>query len=88
MPSPTYSYKNKGEKGVWQRRYFEHTIIDEKDLNNHLDYVHYNPVKHGLVDKVKDLAFSSFHRFVEQNNYELDWGSVEDVKNILELDYD
>ena len=44
----------KREKGVWQRRYFEHTIIDENDLNKHIDYVHYNPVKHGVASIVKD----------------------------------
>jgi len=57
-------------------------------LNKHLDYIHYNPVKHGLVDKVKGWEFSSFHKFVEQKNYELDWGSYEDVKSIMDLDYD
>lgn len=56
---------NKKEKGIWQRRYYEHTIRDEDDLYKHLDYIHYNPVKHGFVQNVKDWEFSSFHKFVE-----------------------
>lgn len=78
----------KGEKGIWQRRYYEHTIIDEEDLYKHLDYIHYNPVKHGVIENVKDWEFSSFDKFVEMNNYDIDWGSIEDVKHIETLDYD
>jgi len=78
----------KGDKGIWQRRYFEHTIRDETDLHNHLDYIHYNPVKHGHVNNVKDWKFSSFDKFVEMKNYDVDWGSADDVKHIEEYDYD
>lgn len=88
VETPTYGYKNKGEKGVWQRRYYEHTIITEKDLYNHLDYIHYNPVKHGLVQSVKDWEFSSFKRFIERKNYDIDWGSAADIKHIETLEYD
>src|SRR5438093_9968968 len=52
----------KGERGIWQRRYWEHTIRDEGDFVRHVDYVHINPVKHGLVPRVRDWALSSFHR--------------------------
>lgn len=77
---------NKGEKGIWQRRYFEHTIINEDDLNKHIDYIHYNPVKHGHVKNVKDWNFSSFHRFVKKNLYEENWGSenIEKFSNLYE----
>lgn len=88
VETPTYGYNNKGEKGIWQRRYFEHTIIDEDDLNNHLDYIHYNPVKHEYVKNVKDWEFSSFEKFVNSNNYDVNWGRFEDIKHLEKLAYD
>jgi REP-associated tyrosine transposase len=63
----------KGERGVWQRRYWEHTIRDERDYAAHVDYVHINPVKHGLVACVRDWPHSSFHRCVAQGVYAPDW---------------
>ncbi len=51
----------RGERGIWQRRYWEHLIRDEADYRAHLDYIHYSPVKHGWVKQVKDLPFSTFH---------------------------
>lgn len=78
----------KGEKGVWQRRYWEHTIRDEDDLYKHLDYIHYNPVKHAHSKNVKDWEFSSFEKFVERGNYETSWGTTEDVKHIAEMKLD
>ena len=86
VETPTYGYINKGEKGVFQRRFFEHTITSEEELNNQIDYIHYNPVKHGLVKNVKDWQYSSFHKFVKQGLYANDWGSTEDIKNIKDLD--
>lgn len=64
----------KREKGIWQRRYWEHQIRDENDLLNHIAYIHFNPVKHGLVQCVKDWPYSSFHHFVEQGKLSVDWG--------------
>ena len=81
-------YKNKREKGIFQRRYWEHTIRDEKDLNNHINYIHYNPVKHKLVQNVKDWEYSSFHKFVENNLYDKNWGNVKEIENIINLDYE
>lgn len=81
-------YKNKREKGIFQRRYWEHTIKDEEELNNQINYIHYNPVKHDLVNQVKDWQYSSFHKFVKQGLYENDWGSIEDIKNIKDLDFE
>jgi putative transposase len=63
----------RGERGIWQRRYWEHTIRDEEDYARHIDYVHINPVKHGLVKRVCDWAPSSFHRHVELGIYPADW---------------
>jgi putative transposase len=63
-------------RGVWQRRFWEHTIKDEADLETHFNYIHFNPVKHGLVARPRDWAWSSFHRWVRAGHYELDWGAT------------
>jgi putative transposase len=65
---------SKREKGVWQRRYWEHAIRDNADLERHVDYIHFNPVKHGRVSRVVDWPHSSFHRFVERGLLPSDWG--------------
>ena len=67
------SRSNKGERGIWQRRYWEHTLKDELDFERHADYIHFNPVKHGYVKSVEEWPYSSFHRFVEQGDYPEDW---------------
>ncbi len=64
----------KREKGIWQRRYWEHVIRDENDLARHIDYIHFNPVKHGLVSRVCDWPHSSFHRYVASGMLAMDWG--------------
>ena len=60
-------------RGVWQRRFWEHTLRDEEDLRRHFDYVHYNPVKHKYVACPHAWPHSSFHRFVAENRYEKQW---------------
>jgi len=67
----------KGEYDLWQRRYWEHTIRDDLDLQRHVDYIHYNPVKHGLVKRVADWPYSSFHRYVRQGILQSDWATAE-----------
>jgi putative transposase len=67
------SRKQKGERGIWQRRYWEHALRDEADLARHVDYIHYNPVKHGHVTRVRDWRHSSFHRMVRLGIYPEDW---------------
>jgi putative transposase len=62
------------ECAIWQRRFWEHQVRNEEDLNRHLDYIHYNPVKHGLVVNVADWPYSTFHRFVKQGLYPDNWG--------------
>ncbi len=52
----------RGERGIWQRRYWEHTIRDERDLTAHMDYIHFNPVKHGFVEHPVEWPHSSFRR--------------------------
>ena len=61
---------------VWQRRLWEHTIRDASDFSRHVDYVHYNPVKHGYVAAPVDWPYSSFHRFVRQGILLPDWGEA------------
>jgi putative transposase len=84
-----HSKQRKREKGIWQRRFWEHFIRDENDWNQHLDYIHYNPVKHGYCDKPGDWPYSSFHRAVRQGLYQADWGSeVEPMAAFMELELD
>ena len=72
------SRTEKRERGVWQKRFFEHTCRDENDLQRCLDYTHVNPLKHGLVTRVCDWPWSSFHRYVEAGTYDLNWGSADE----------
>jgi putative transposase len=71
----------KREKGIWQRRYWEHLIRDDKDFERHVDYIHFNPVKHGHVTRVSDWPHSSFHRYVERGLLAQDWGGdMQDIQ--------
>jgi len=63
----------RGERGVWQRRYWEHPIRDDRDYAVHMDYVHFNPIKHGLVDRPADWPFSSFRRCIARGLWAADW---------------
>ena len=81
-------HKNNREKGIFQRRYLEHTIRNEEELTNQINYIDYNPVKHGFVNNVKDCQYSSFHKFVKQCLYENNWGNAEDIENIQNLDFE
>jgi putative transposase len=65
------------ERAVWQRRFWEHTCRDQDDVWRCIDYIHWNPVKHGLVERVQDYPWSTFHRFVRAGDYDLDWGRVD-----------
>lgn len=75
----------RGERGIWQRRFWEHAIRDEADYNAHINYVHINPVKHGLVRCVKEWPYSTFHHLVEEGVYPLEWAGSDAAAN---LDYD
>jgi putative transposase len=78
--------KNKKEQCIWQRRFWEHTIVNEKDFANHVDYIHYNPVKHGYVESPSAWLFSSIHYYIEKGIYSKSWGEsgVVDLCNIGE----
>lgn len=65
----------KGERGIWQRRYWEHLIRDEPDYARHVDYIHYNPVKHGLVSRPADWPHSSIRRYIADGRLPTDWGA-------------
>jgi putative transposase len=67
--SQSVSRKNKRERGIWQRRFWEHRIRDESDLQRHIDYIHYNPVKHGLAENVEGWPYSSYHKYIESGRY-------------------
>jgi len=72
----------KRERGVWQRRYWEHVIRNEADLERHLDYIHYNPVKHGHAPSPAAWPHSSFRKFVARGWYDADWAAGDDVKRM------
>jgi putative transposase len=70
----------KGERGIWQRRYREHLIRDDQDLNRHVDYIHYNPVKHGHAQNPADWPHSSIHQYIK-GTLPASWGSGVDFGN-------
>jgi putative transposase len=65
----------RGERGIWQRRYWEHLVRDEDDLRRHVEYIHFNPVKHGHAVRAADWPHSSFRAWVERGAYSLDWAA-------------
>ena len=67
------SRRRKGERGIWQRRYWEHAVRSREDLDRHPDYIHFNPVKHGHTTRVRDWPYSSFHRMVRLGVLDEDW---------------
>lgn len=71
--NPTPEAAIRGHRGIWQRGYWEHTIRDERDFQRHMDYIHFNPVKHGYVTHPADWPYSTFRRCVESGLYPLDW---------------
>jgi putative transposase len=73
----SHSKTVKRERGIWQRRFWEHTIRDAKDYDRHLDYIHYNPVKHGLVQKPSEWEYSSIHRYIKMGVLSKNWGHDE-----------
>ncbi len=65
--------RKRNERGIWQRRFWEHSIRDDRDYSKHIDYCHWNPMKHGYVQQVKDWPYSTFHRYVHQGLLASDW---------------
>jgi putative transposase len=73
-PAPSTSRSRRGERSVWQRRFWEHQIRDDDDFARHMDYIHFNPVKHGWVLRAADWPYSSLHRLVRDGILPADWG--------------
>jgi putative transposase len=73
------------ESTIWQRRFWEHQIRNERDFERHVDYIHVNPMKHGHVGRVVDWPYSTFHRYVRNGIYAADWGGGSDIDD-LELE--
>jgi putative transposase len=73
-PTPSPSRSRRQEQNVWQRRFWEHVCRDEDDLKRCVDYVHWNPKKHGFVRQVGQWRWSTFHRYVRRGEYDSDWG--------------
>ena len=76
--------QRRGERGIWQRRFWEHLIRDQEDFDAHMDYIHFNPVKHGLVSSVANWPFSTFHHLVKTGVYPADWAG-NDVESLGEF---
>ena len=74
-PARSPSRRKKGERRVWQRRFFEHLIRDEDDFAGHVDYIHYNPVKHGLAAKPTEWPWSTIHRYIAAGIVPRHWGT-------------
>jgi putative transposase len=71
--------RGKGERSLWQRRFWEHQVRDEEDFARHVDYIHFNPVKPGWVRQARDWPHSSFHRYVREGKLPGDWGISPDL---------
>lgn len=83
--SQSKSRSRKRERGFWQRRFWEHQIRDRTDLQQHIDYVHYNPVKHRLVLRPEDWPWSTYHRYLQEGLYkDRDWQCIEaDIDQLI-----
>ncbi len=73
--TPDAARRKNGEQAIWQHRYWEHRIRDQTDFARHVDYIHYNPVKHGLSRSPVEWPYSSFGHHVKAGVYAQDWGS-------------
>jgi putative transposase len=77
------SRQTNGERGIWQRRFWEHLIRDEQDYENHVNYIHYNPVKHQLVEHATEWPYSTIHDYIAKGLLSSNWGShIDDTRNI------
>ena len=72
----TESQRKNGNRGVWQRRFWGHCVRDVRDLENHFDYIHYNPTKHGYCVRPSEWQYSTIHRYIKMGHYHKDWGRI------------
>ena len=82
------SRKRSGERGIWQRRFWEHTIRDETELKSCVDYIHWNPCKHHLVKRAVEWPWSTFHRFLRAGEYDASWGKSDPCPNLHTPEWD
>jgi putative transposase len=75
----TPAHLRKGEQAIWKRRYWEHQIRDDGDFVTHVEYIHYNPVKYGLTKSPRHWPHSTYHRYVKQDIYHVDWGADREI---------
>jgi putative transposase len=78
LVSANASQQKRHERAFWQRRFWEHVIRDENDFERHVDYIHYNPVKHGYVQRTVDWPYSTFHQYVRRGVYPADWATADE----------
>ncbi|MEI6094913.1 MAG: transposase [Gammaproteobacteria bacterium] len=81
------SKQTKRERGIWQRRFWEHLIRDEQDYKRHLDYIHYNPVKHGHVKSPSQWEYSSIHRYIKAGILPANWASTDAIERESKLQF-
>jgi putative transposase len=74
-----------GKLSVWQRRFWDHIIRDEDDLHRHMDYIHYNPVRHAYVQRPVDYPWSSLGEYVKRGKYSKQWGAKREPENLAEM---
>jgi len=79
----TNAQRRRREAPIWQRKYWEHRVRDEHDMERHVDYIHYNPVKHGLASTAAAWPYSSFNRFVANGIYPADWGGSDSAREMM-----
>ena len=88
----TANYKNfynlNEQISLWQPKFWDHVIRNENDLKNHLDYIHWNPVKHGYVAEPDLWESSSFKKWINEGLYSSDWGKFEEPGNIIKMDFE
>jgi len=82
----TVSKSKHRESTFWQRRFWEHGLRDDRDFFHHVDYIHFNPVKHGYVERVRDWPYSTFHRYVAHGVYPPDWADIPDIHDITGME--
>lgn len=78
----TLSRRAKGESTIWQRRFWEHCIRGQEDFERHMDYIHFNPVKHGYVLQAREWPHSTFHRYVREGVYPDEWGGTPGIEGM------
>jgi putative transposase len=74
------SRQSKGKRGIWKRRFWEHLVRDDNDFERHVDYIHYNPVKHGFVKRPVDWPFSSIYRYIKNQVIDENWACGDDFE--------